>query len=93
MASKRDVRSNFSAKENESKSSIISIPEIIITVTDNASQAEASMAKEEVKKKAVKRRRYQNVSEKVREQVRRYALIHGTKAAVDKYPKFPPSTT
>ena len=40
MASKRDVCSYFSAKENEIKRSRISIPEIIITATDNASQAE-----------------------------------------------------
>ena len=50
MASKRDVRSYFNGKENESKRARISIPEIIITATDNASQTEVDMAKEEVKK-------------------------------------------
>ena len=39
MASKRDVRSYFSTKENESKRSKISIPEIIVTATNNANQA------------------------------------------------------
>ena len=77
MASKRDVRSYFSAKENESKRSRISIPEII-------------MAKEEVKKESVKRQKYQNVPEKVRKEVGRYALIHGTKSIVDKYSKIYP---
>ena len=55
MTSKRDVRSYFSVMENESKRSRISIPEIIITATDNASQAEVDMAKEEVKKESAKR--------------------------------------
>ena len=89
MPSKRDVRSYFSSKENESKRSRISIPEIIITATDNASQAEVYMAKEEVKKESF-RQKYQNVPCKVSKEVGRYALIHGTKAAVDKYPKIYP---
>ena len=50
MALKKDVHSYFSGKKNKSKLPRISIPEIIITVTDNASQAEVDMAKEEVKK-------------------------------------------
>ena len=90
MASKRDVRSSFSAKENESKRSRISISEIIILATDNATQAEVDMAKDKVKKESAKRQKYQNVTEKVRKEVRRYALIHGTKAAVDKYSKIFP---
>ena len=68
----------------------ISIPEIIITATYNASQADVDMSKEEVKKGSAKRQKYQNVPEKVRKDVRRYALIHGTKPAVDKYSKIYP---
>ena len=90
MASKIDVRPYFSAKENESNFSRISIPDIIITATDNASQAEVDMAKEEVKKERAKRQKYQNLPEKVRKDVGRYALIHRTKAAVDKYSKIYP---
>ena len=48
------------------------------------------MAKEEVKKESAKRQKYQNVPQKVRREVRRYVLIHGTKAAVDKYSKIYP---
>ena len=49
------------------------------------------MAKEEVKKESTKRQKYQNVPpEKVRKEVGRYALIHGTKAAIDKYSKIYP---
>ena len=55
MVSKRDVHSYFSAKVNECKRSRISIPEIIITATDNASQAEVDMTKEEVKKESATR--------------------------------------
>ena len=87
IALKRDVRQYFSAKGNESKRSRISIPEIVITATDIASQAKVEMSKEEVKKELTKRKAYLNVPEKVRKEVGRYALIHGTKTAVDKYSK------
>ena len=80
MVSKRDVHSYFSAKVNE----------IIITATDNASQAEVDMTKEEVKKESATRQQYQNVPEKIRKKVTRYALIHGTIAAVDQYSKIYP---
>ena len=50
------------------------------------------MAKVEVKKESAKRPKYQNIPEKVRKEAGRYALIHGTKAVVDKnskiYPKY-----
>ena len=52
MASKQDVCSYFSAKGNESKCSRISIPEIVITATDIASQAKVEISKEEVKKES-----------------------------------------
>ena len=48
------------------------------------------MSKEEVKKELTKRKAYLNVPEKVRKEVGRYALIHGTKTAVDKYSKIYP---
>ena len=63
---------------------------IIITATDNTSQAKTYMEKEEVKKESAEREKYQNVPEKVRKKVGRYALIHGTKPAVDKYSKICP---
>ena len=48
------------------------------------------MVKAEVKKESDKRQKHQNVPEKVRKEVGRYALIHGTKPAVDKYSKIYP---
>ena len=45
ITSERDVHSYFSVRENESQHSRISISEIIIAATDNASQAEVYMAK------------------------------------------------
>ena len=48
------------------------------------------LAKAEVKKDSAKRQKYQNVQEKVSKEVGRYALIRGTKAVVDKYPKIYP---
>ena len=55
MASKRDVLFYCNAKENESKRSGISIPEIIITAKDNASPVEVYMAREQVNKESAKR--------------------------------------
>ena len=75
-------------KENENKRSRISIPKI--RATDNVIQAKVDIAKEEVKKESAKRQKHQNVPEKVRKEVGKYALIHGAKAAVDKYSKIYP---
>lgn len=44
----------------------------------------------EVKKESAKRQEHQNVPEKVRKEVGKYALIHEKKAAVDKYSKIYP---
>ena len=48
------------------------------------------MPKVEVKKESTKKKTHKNVPEKVRKEVGRYALIHETKAAVDKYSKIYP---
>ena len=56
MASMRDVRSYFSVvSENVKKDSRISIPGIIISASDDISQAEVHMAKEQVKKQVAKK--------------------------------------
>ena len=83
MASKGDLRSYFSVvSENVKKDSRISIPEIIISRSDDVSQTEVDIAKEKVKKQVAKRRNYQNVPEKVRKEFGRFSLVHGTKAAM-----------
>ena len=84
MAPKKDVRSRFSVKENESKRSRISILKITTIATDNASQAEVDMAKEEVNKESTKRQKYQNVPEKDRTGQKLQSIIT---------PKVTPSTT
>ena len=56
MASMRDVRSYFSVvSENVKKDSRILIPGIIISASDDISQAEVHMAKEQVKKQVAKK--------------------------------------
>ena len=82
------VKTKKKNKENENKRSRISIPKI--RATDNVIQAKVDMAKEEVKKESAKRQKHQNVPEKVRKEVGKYALIHEKKAAVDKYSKIYP---
>ena len=77
MVSKRDIRFYFSVvSENVKKDSTMSIPEIIISASDDVSQAEVDMAKEYVKNQVAKRKKYQNESDKVQKEVGRFALVN-----------------
>ena len=46
-------------------------------------QAEVEIGKEQVKKQVAKRKNYQNVVEKVRNEVVRFALVNGTKTTIN----------
>ena len=85
MASTRDLCSYFSFCDDVSKDSRISISANISSTSNDAGQEEFDMVKEEVKKPVAKRNNYQNIPEKVRKKVRRYALVKGTKADIDRY--------
>ena len=87
MASTRDLCSYFSFCDDVSKDSRISISANISSTSNDVGQEEFDMVKEEVKKPVAKRNNYQNIPEKVRKKVRRYALVKGTKADIDKYSK------
>ena len=68
----------------------LSVSEVINSASDDVSRAEVELAKEEVKKSVTVRKDYQNAPEKVRKEVGKYALINGTKAAVNKFSKIYP---
>ena len=87
MASTRDHCSYFSFCGDVSKDSRASISGIISSASDDVSQAEADMVNGEVKKPVSKRNNYQNIPEKVRKEVGRYALVKGTKADIERYSK------
>ena len=74
----RDLRKYFRQKQSTSK------PKMIASGTTDASQAELEIVENE-KEKAVKPRKQYNkdISEVIKKEVGRYALIHGTKAASD----------
>lgn len=87
MASKKDLRSYFQiSNESKNKKNVVSIPEIIVSETNDASQAEVDMAKQQVKKQALQRKTYQNVPEKVKIEVGRFAAANGTKEAIKDIP-------
>lgn len=91
MASKKDLRSYFQiSNESKNKKNVVSIPEIIVSETNDASQAEVDMAKQQVKKQALQRKTYQNVPEKVKIEVGRFAAANGTKEAIKRYSKIYP---
>ena len=59
MASKKDLRSYFQiSNESKNKKNVVSIPEIIVSETNDASQAEVDMAKQQVKKQALQRKTF-----------------------------------
>ena len=88
MASKKDLRSYFNvvSEKKKKKDSAVSISEIIVSETSDASQTEVDMAREQVKKQVMQRKSYQVVPEG-KNRVGRYAALNGTKAALKRYPK------
>ena len=46
------------------------------------------MAKEQVKKTTVERKNYRNIPERVRKEVKRFALVNGPKAVINRYSIF-----
>ena len=91
MASKKDLRSYFNvvSEKKKKKDSAVSISEIIVSESSDASQAEVDMAREQVKKQVMQRKSYQVVPEG-KNRVGRYAALNGTKAALKRYPKIYP---
>ena len=91
MASKTDLRSYFKKidSNNEMSSSSQKAPRLFqsasIIITG---EAEIQYVEQEVKKQVAKSTvKYSNVPSKIKGEIGRYALIHGTKSAIDRFSK------
>ena len=93
MASKKDLRSYFATVQNKQKvveKKSVGIREMIVSETNVANNADVDMARSEVKKQVKHRQKYQTVPGKVKIEIGRYALLHGTQAALKKFSKIHP---
>ena len=95
MASKTDLRSYFKRKAESkpaSKKVKLASPEIIVSASENVNPAEIEIAKDEVKK-SVRAEHYAIISENIRKDVGKYAMVNGTNAAIKKFAKLYPKFT
>ena len=91
MASKRDSRSYFAKTDNtnkETSSSSQKVSLIIQSSSNITSEMEIQYVQQEIKKQVAKPAKYyNNIPSKIKQEVGSYALIHGTKAAIDHFSK------
>ena len=91
MASKTDVRSNFKKidSNNETSSSSQKAPRLFQSASNIITgEAEIQYVEQEVKKQVAKSTvKYNNVPSKIKEEIGRYAIIHGTKSVIDRFSK------
>ena len=91
MASKTDLRSYFKKidSNNETSSSSQKAPRLFQSASNIITgEAEIQYVEQEVKKQVAKSTvKYSNVPSKIKEEIGRYALIHGTKSAIDRFSK------
>ena len=84
--SKGDLRSYFKTKGDAEKN----LSSLLASTSSMVTAAELSMAEREVQESATKKNMYQkNVPEKIKE-VGRFALLHSTKSAINKFSKIYP---
>ena len=91
MASKTDLRSYFKRKAASKKVKLAS-PEIIVSASEKVNPAEIEIAKDEVKK-SLRAEHYAIISENIRKDVGKYAMVNGTNAAIKKFAKLYPKFT
>ena len=66
-------------------------PALVASATDDVLQSELLIVENEIKKSTqVKKPRFINIPEKIKTEVGTYALIHGTKAALERFNKIYP---
>ena len=91
MASKRDLRSFFVKTDNTNKetSSISRNVSLIIQSSSNIrGETEIQYDQQEIKKQVAKPvKHYDNIPSKIKQETGSYDLIHGTKAAIDRFSK------
>ena len=91
MASKTDLQSYFKKKDsnNETSSSSRKAPRLFQSASNIITgKAEIQYVEQEVQKQVTKSTvKYSNVPSKINEEIGRYALIHGTKSAINRFSK------
>ena len=92
MVSKTDLRSYFKKidfNKNETSSSSQKAPRLFQSASNIITgEAEIQYVEQEVKKQVAKSTvKYSNVPSKIKEEIGRYVLIHGTKSAIDRFAK------
>ena len=91
MASKADLRSYFKKidSNNETSSSSQKAPRLFQSASNiNTGELEIQYVEQEVKKEVAKSTvKYSNAPSKIKEEIGRYALIYGTKSAIDRFSK------
>ena len=95
MAKVRDLRDFYKTvtKKNNGKSDD-KVPLILFSAFGSVNQAEISIISNEIKSYIQPRRNYNpSVPERIKNEVGEYALIHGTKSALEKFGKQYPKYT
>ena len=95
MAKVRDLRDFYKTvtKKNNGKSDD-QVPPILFSASGSANQAEISIISNEIKSYIQPRKNYNtSVPERIKNEVGEYALIHGTKSALEKFGKKYPKYT
>ena len=91
MTSKPELRAYFKRKAAVSEGSAakrqIANPKKIIPATESINKAENKLFIDEIEKSTARKNHYNNISKQVRIEVRRYALDHSTKEALEKFSK------
>ena len=97
MAPKTDLRAYFKRNAERSEGPVgkkqIANPEMIIPATENVSSLENEMVIDEVEKSTAQKNHYNNVLKHTAVEIRRYALDHSTKDALEKFSKLYPKFT
>ena len=91
MASKRDLRSHFVKTDNTNKETSSSgqrVSLVIQSSSDITGEMEIQYVQHEIKKQAAKpAKHYDNIPSKIKQDIGSFALIRGTKAAIDRFYK------
>ena len=91
MASKRDLQSYFVKTDNTNKETSSSSQKVSLVIQCSLNitgETEIQYVQQEIKKQVAKpAKHYDNIPSKIKREIGSYALIHGTKAAIDRFSK------
>ena len=91
LASKRDLRSYFVQTDNTNKETSSSSQKVILVIQSSSNilgETEIQYVQQQIKKQIAKHaKHYDNIQSKIKQEIGSYALIHGTTAAIDRFPK------